>query len=161
MHDQQPGKINTSRILGGSKRFSFVSVHLKISLPSHNLALSAFLTSLNMPTSVPIIGHGYFEVEGPGHDSTMVLKEILKRPAVFGGAYVVETFNRFNLLYGFLLMNQEATDKEHDDIYDNLSGWCKLRQLHTMTAYLILKDKKKHMVKKTARKMRKVVVGME
>ena len=106
---------------------------------------------------MPIIGHGYFSMEDPDNEGIAAVRKILKRPAVFGGVYVVETIEGKELLHGFLLMNSRIDRSEHDEIYHDLGGWCKLSSLYGIRARFMLKKKKKRMVKKGVCEMKRFV----
>ena len=100
-----------------------------------------------------VIGHGYFQLENPDRESITAVKAILERPCVWGAVYIVGPIRGKEFLYGFLLMDRSATDDEHDEVYEDLGGYCDIMPLYATTAWTTMKCKGKRMVKKTNKEM--------
>ena len=106
-----------------------------------------------MSSNPRVIGHGYFELKDPDRESVDEVKAILERPCIVGAVYVLGPVLGNEVLYGFLVMGRYATDKEHDEVYEDLGSYCRVRPLYAPKARMIMKCKGKRMVKITEAEM--------
>ena len=106
-----------------------------------------------MSSNPQVIGHGYFELKDPDKESVDAVKAILERPCIVGAVYVLGPVLGNEVLYGFLVMGRYATDKEHDEVYEDLGSYCRVRPLYAPKARMIMKCKGKRMVKITEAEM--------